>query len=171
MQRTLTALLSSLAIVLTVGCNESSPPAGLSNSLVLADSGSSGTIRGQVVGIDSLPVQGARVLVYRVGPVPPDTVPPDSTPPDTIGTAAPGTFRIDSVPGDSVPPPPPPQGHCGDRGEMVARTRSNQEGRFRVRGLAPGVYDLRAAEAGGRGFVCGVILRSGERLSVIIQLI
>jgi hypothetical protein len=76
--------------------------------------------------------------------------------------------RIDSVPGDTVPPPP---GQCGDRGPIVVRTRSNQEGFFRIRGLSPGVYDLRAAEAGGVGTVCGVILRSGERVSVTIQLI
>ena len=179
MPRSIPAIVSSLGILLgTTGCNDSPAPTSLDHAF-LASADSSGSIGGNVVNSDSLPVARARVLFFLVGPVPPDSSPPDTTPPDTL---PPDTTRvspagvsldlaglkIDSIPGDSTPPPPPAR--CGDRGQLVARTRSDRDGNFQTTGLAPGVYDVRAETESGRGAVCGVILRGGQQAFVSIML-
>lgn len=189
MPRSIIAVASSLGILLAAaGCQDSPAPTSLEHAL-LASADSSGSIGGNVVNKDSLPVAEARVIFYLVGPVPPDSTPPDSTPPDstppdsippdslppdstgvapTVQPLLLAIFRGDSIPGDTTPPPPPPPSGCGDRGEPVARTRSDGNGRFQVSGLAPGIYDVRAGGEAGRGAVCGVIVRSGQPVFVTL---
>jgi hypothetical protein len=176
MTRATTVFVSTVGILLLAGCGNSldtdPDPATLSALVSNASS-----ISGNLVGPDSLPVSRGNVHVYLAGPVPPDTIPPDSTPPDTTALssaaygAAPVALRSDSVPGDSTPPPPPPPpSHCGERGTLVARTQSNEAGFFRVNGLAPGIYDIRARAGGSRGSLCGVILRDSQQVFVTIML-
>lgn len=190
MQRSFTAFVSGLGILLAVaGCNNDSPdPTNLDHVLRgLADT--SGFIGGNLVGADSLPARG-RVLVYLVAAIPPDSTPPDSTPPDStppdsippdslpppdstaVSPAAQALllaiFRSDSIPGDTTPPPPPPPVRCGDRGQLVARARSDRNGIFQVGGLGPGIHDVRADTERGKGAVCGVIVRRGQQVFVTV---
>jgi hypothetical protein len=184
MRRFFTALVSSLGILLGVnGCSESPGPTNLDPAL-MALSDISASIVGNVVTADSIPAARARVLIYLVAPVPPDstppdTVPPDTTPPDTLPPDTTGVsptdeasvlaiLASDSLPGDSTPPPPPAQ--CGDRGQLVARTRSDRNGIFQVTGLAPGIYDIRGKAGAERGVACGAIVRSGQQVFVTLIL-
>lgn len=185
MRRYFTAFVSSLGILLGItGCSESPGPTNLNPAIsVLSDTWAS--IGGNVVTADSIPAARARVLIYLVAPVPPDstppdTVPPDTTPPDTLppdtilvsptdADLAMAILRSDSIPGDSTPPPPPPAG-CGDRGRLVERTRSDRNGIFHVAGLRPGIYDIRAEAEAGKGAVCGVIVRRGQQVFVTLML-
>lgn len=184
MKRTLTSLLSGVGILVAAGCSDSPGPTTFEQqSLAFADS--SGSISGNVVNADSFPVR-SRVLVYLVGSIPPDTTPPDTVPPDSVppdslppdslppdtsgmsptGYSLASLFRSDSIPVDSVPPPPP--SGCSVRGRLVARTDSDRNGVFRVRGLAPGIYDIRAEAHGREGAACGTILRGGQQVFVTI---
>jgi hypothetical protein len=181
MKRTYTLLISSLGILLATGCNESPGPSKIERFILnVADTSALASISGNIVNADSLPVSGSRVLVHLVGPVPPDSTPPDSVPPDTLPPDTTGLsriaydlpttmFRDDSIPGDSTPPPPPPPTRCGDRGQLVARTRSDRNGNFQVVGLAAGIYDIRVEAGGQRGAVCGVIIRAGQQLFISVM--
>ena len=163
---------------LLVGCENPRDLASPERLDLLAGTASIG---GNVVNADSLPVAGARVVVYRVGSLPPDTTPPDTTPPDTLPpdttgvTGVAGDFPItllwiDSVPGDTTPPPPPPA-ECVTRGRPVGRARTDQGGAFLIRGLDSGIYDVRASgPRDTRGKICGAILREGQQTFVTIIL-
>jgi hypothetical protein len=193
MPRALTVVLPLLGCLSILGCDESRDPASPDRFGLLFqdDSGGSGSLSGNLVTLsDSIPVPNAQIQVYFVGPLPPDTIPPDSIPPDTVPpdtippdsfppidtTAAfpgladlpPGILALDTIPGDSTPPPPPPA--CGERGELVARPRSNRQGRFSVEALRPGIYDVRARKGNLRGIVCGVPVRNGQDTGVTIQM-
>ena len=175
MQRYRTALISGLGILLTTGCYDAPEPIGLERVVAgLADGGLSRLNHWRHREWGFVPVPHSRVLVYLVGPIPPDTVPPDTVPPDTTGVSQTAyalpvaMFRSDSVPGDSTPPPPPIG--CGERGLLVARVRSDRNGHFDVGGLAPGVYDVRAKGRGGQGTICALILREGQQAFVGITL-
>jgi hypothetical protein len=183
MQRTLTTTFAGLVILFASGCRESAEPTTFENpALSLADTTAMASLGGTIVDLDSLPVAHARVFLHFVGPLPPDTTPPDTAPPDTVPPPPDSTGRSaivtplpvvlawsDSIPGDTVPPPPPPQ-RCGDRGQEVARARSNRNGVFQFSGLAPGVYDVRAVAPGERGAFCGALVRSGQSVQVTIML-
>jgi hypothetical protein len=182
MRPALAAFVTGLGLCLSIACQDSPAPTNEGNGQVLlSDTASTVTLSGQVVDADSLPAQRARILLYFLGPVPPDTVPPDTTPPDSTPPdtlppppdslgATNDIIRIvqlsgDSVPGDTTPPPPPP---CGDRGELVSRSRADGDGFFQVSQLAPGVYDVRASAEGQTGQVCGQIVRDSMFVAVML---
>lgn len=103
--------------------------------------------------------------VQLLDSIPPDTVPPDTVtppPPDTVTPPPPDT--VIPPPPDTVPPPP--TSVCGQRGELVATVTTDRTGRFRVAGLEPGLYDIRATPRPrsrfGTALACGVELNGGE---------
>ena len=192
MRHTFTAVATGLGLFLFTGCENSPSPTDQEQASILGDSVATATLSGMVVDSDSIPVR-ARVLLYFVGPVPPDTVPPDtvppdstppdSTPPDSNPPPPPPPDSLlgevmqlvwlsgDSLPGDSIPgdSTPPPPASCAERGDLVGRTRADGNGLFRFEGLAPGVYDLRASAEGETGTLCGRILRAGESVFVTVM--
>lgn len=99
---------------------------------------------------------------------PVDTLPPDSNPPPPPPPN--DTLPTDTIPPDTNPPPPPPPVGCGRTGELVGVVETNREGRFRLRGLRPGKYDLvaRADSGRGTGYFCGVHLLPDQRAEVNI---
>jgi hypothetical protein len=177
LMRRISASALLLTGMLAAGCRDTNDPAHAGQlDHLLASALLVGTV---VVQSDSTPVPGAKVVVLLVGSIPPDSTPPDSIPPDSIppdstgrGSGSPISalnFVLDSLPGDSTPPPPPAR--CGSRGTAVARTTTNTSGRFRIRGLAPGIYDIRAEAQGfGQGVACGVVVAADQETVVGIGL-
>lgn len=191
----------ALLLGLMAGCGDQATDPGLSGGASSGRGGNS-AILGKVVtlrfGRDSatVPVAGARVSVYFVDTIPSDTTgtPPDSGlvplmqfmamldsfPPDTLRPDStlppppPDTLPTDTIPPDTNPPPPPPPSGCGRTGELVGVVETDREGRFRLRGLRAGKYDLVAradsAKGLGTGYYCGVHLLPGQRAEVTIFL-
>lgn len=189
----------ALVFGLMAGCGEQATDPGLSGGSSIGGNGRS-SIQGRVVTLrfspDSatIPVAGARVSIYLVDTIPSDTTatPPDSGmvplmqfmamldpfPPDTLRPDStpppPPPPPTDTIPPDTNPPPPPPPVGCGRTGELVGVVETNREGRFRLRGLRAGKYDLVAradsAKRLGTGYFCGVHLLEGQRAEVSIFL-
>lgn len=190
----------ALLLGLVAGCADQATDPELSGGSSREREGNS-SIQGRVITLrfapDSayVPVAGARVSVYFVDTIPSDTtgVPPDSglvplmqlmaqigsprragifQPDSNVPPPPPDTLPTDTLPSDTNPPPPPPPVGCGRTGELVGVVRTNHEGRFRLRGLRAGKYDLVArgdsVSGLGTGYFCGVHLLAGQRAEVTI---
>ena len=148
-------------------------------------------LAGRVLGFTPSPdstlvsISGAQVTLVLVGDLPVDTLPmqPDSSPPvppgDTMLWARQSLVvtLLDTVitPPDSLPPPPPPPVvGCGRSGDTVTTVTSDALGAYQVAGLAQGVYDVLVTppegSGFGRGYYCGLPLRSGSPTETNIYL-
>ncbi len=191
----------ALLLGLVAGCGDQGTDPGLSGGSAVGGSGSS-AIHGRVVTMrfvpesTFVPVAGARISVYFVDTLPSDTTgtPPDSSmvplmhsatrrlggfmamldsfPPDSgpPPPPPPDTLPTDTIPPDTNPPPPPIG--CGRAGELLGVVETNREGRFRLRRLQAGQYDLvvqaDSAKGLGAGYACGVLVRPEQRVEVNI---
>ena len=196
MQRTLFPQLRTIALVAVsaaaVACADMSGPSGPA-ALNLAgngDSSSTGacdiTLSGTIsrfagttdTSSDTLgrlvPVPGARIEFFRIGPLPPDTIPHDSVPRDSVPR--------DSVPRDSVPRDSTHRdtmlfaraslaahgvsgaaadtSHGRQPTQPDGRATSRGDGTYSVGGLCPGVYQVVVHEPGtNRTIATWIIVR------------
>lgn len=195
MKRCFTLALAAAAVM---GCADGAPPTGIG-----AVRGPEGFGRGvlavSVVGFRAFPestyvhVRGARVLIAFVDTIPSDTtgIPPESLmvaglPLDLVGrrpmlldsvpvdTLPPDTIPVDTIPPDTNPPPPPPPPGCGRTGVVVARGRTDEQGKLMVSRLRPGKYDLKIIppeRSGlGTGYYCGAIVFNDRTSPVLVTL-
>jgi len=191
--------VTALAAVLAAGCGADGgvAPQAESTLLRLQRTFLSGRVVGMTPDSTLVAVRGARVEIFLVDSVPTDTSdsagpppPPPPPPPDTsLGSFGLRLALLDSVPPDdtptdtvpppppdTVPPPPPdtvpppPATACGRPGQLVATASTDRSGRFRVAGLLPGLYDIRAIPRPpspfGTAHACGVVLTAGERTEI-----
>lgn len=106
-----------------------------------------------------VPLPGAHISLFFVGPIPPDTVPRDSVPRDSVPR---DSVRRDSVPHDtmlyaralSVRGSATDTSHGGGNGgngghaTPAASGASRGDGSFTLRGLCPGIYRVEVSEPG-----------------------
>ena len=180
MQRTLIPQLRTIALVAVaaaaVACADMSGPAGPASLNLAAkngDSSSSGacdiTLSGTVsrfagttdTSSDTLghlvPLPGARLEFYRIGPLPQDTFPHDSVPRDSVPR---DSVPRDSTPGDTmlfaraalmahgVSAAAADTSHGGQPVQPDGRATSRGDGTYSVSGLCPGVYRVIIHEPG-----------------------
>ena len=116
-----------------------------------------------------LPLPGARVELYFVAPLPPDTVPNDSVPRDSVPRES---VPRDSVPNDTmlyaraalaapgVRAAVADSGRGGPATQPDAKGTARGDGAYTIRGVCPGLYRVVVREPGGdRTITTFVIIR------------
>lgn len=188
----------ALAAVAVFGCADGATPTDI-GAVRGREADGRGVLAVRVVSFRAFPessyvsVRGARVLVSFVDTIPSDTtgIPPESLmvagmPLDLVGqrpmlldsipvdTLPPDTIPVDTIPPDTNPPPPPPSPGCGRTGVVVARGRTDEQGKLVVSRLRPGKYDLKiipSERSGlGTGFFCGAIVFDDRTSPVLVTL-
>lgn len=188
----------ALAAVAVFGCADGATPTDI-GAVRGREADGRGVLAVSVVSFRAFPessyvnVRGARVLVSFVDTIPSDTtgIPPESLmvagmPLDLVGrrpmlldsvpvdTLPPDTIPTDTIPPDTNPPPPPPSPGCGRTGVVVARGRTDEQGKLVVSRLRPGKYDLKiipSERSGlGTGFYCGAIVFDDRTSPVLVTL-
>lgn len=179
----------ALLLGLMAGCGDQGTEPKVTGGSSQGENGGS-SIQGRVITMrftpesTFVPVGGARVSVYLVDSIPDDTTgtPPDSSMVPLMHSAARrlGDFMalldsfppVDTLPPDTNPPPPPPPVGCGRAGELVGVLETNRDGKFRIRRLRAGQYDLvvqaDSTKGRGAGYFCGVHLLPDQRADVTI---
>jgi hypothetical protein len=195
MQRCFTLALAAAAVF---GCADGATPTDI-GAVRGREGDGRGVLAVSVVGFRAPPdsgyvnVRGARVLVSFVDTIPTDTTvtPPESLmvagmPLDLVGRrpmildSVPGdtlpvdTIPTDTIPPDTNPPPPPPPPGCGRSGVVVARGRTDEQGKLVVSRLRAGKYDVKVIppeRSGlGTGFFCGAIVFDDRTSPVLVTL-
>jgi hypothetical protein len=188
----------ALAAVAVFGCADGATPTEI-GAVRGREGDGRGVLAVSVVGFRASPessyvnVRGATVVVSFVDTIPSDTtgIPPESLmvagmPLDLVGrrpmlldsvpvdTLPPDTIPVDTIPPDTNPPPPPPPPGCGRTGVVVARGRTDEQGKLVVSRLRPGKYDLKIIppERSGlaTGFYCGAVVFNDRSSPVVVTL-